>query len=269
LHIEGKLPNGYHLLKSLVCFAEDIFDKMTIYHNTEFELKILNKNLNINLQDNLISKAYRLLIENFNISSSLQKIKIILEKNIPLAAGLGGGSADAALVLTLLTRLWSLDKEKVLLLSKQLGADVPVCMASYTCLVSGIGEQVSSPIILPDFYMLVVNPNKILLTKKVFEINHQYSSVNMQINKKYNQKSLVELLNQTSNNLEEAAVSIVSEIDIIKAVISSHKECITCRMSGSGASVIGIFFERQHAQNAADFIQKQYPQWWVAVSTNL
>lgn len=267
LHVEGKLSNGYHSLKSLVCFAKDIFDEITINESHKFELEV--KGAEISAQENLVYQAYNILRENFSIPSKLQNIKITLEKKIPIGAGLGGGSADAAATLKILSKLWKLDNKKILPLSIKLGADVPVCFQGFTSFVEGIGGKVKGPILLPHFYILIINPNKMLLTKQVFEKNEIYNVLNLNIKDRYNEVEFMELLEKTSNDLEKASISILSDINLIKRIILTQEGSIACRMSGSGASVIGIFFNKLLAEKAAQLIKREYKNWWIEVSENI
>lgn len=271
LHITGKQIDGYHTLESLISFA-DVGDKVSIEPHSHFEFLTLGpyvdrlekEHRKNNLDsENLVVRAARALSQ---ISDQALNCKITLEKSLPVAAGLGGGSADAAATIWGLQTFFGLshDSEYLLPLMTKLGADVPVCYYSRPAFVSGIGEKIQPVQDLPEIPIVLINPNVSCSTKDVF-LKRQ-GSFTKEINKLPNLSTLdnlIDFLSRTQNDLYHAAVDIVPEIANVIFALETQNTCLFHQMSGSGATCFGVFETAKHAKKAADIIQSENPDWWV------
>lgn len=258
-HIIGKRSDGYHEIESLVIFTQDIFDEIEILPsksiNTtkvtggEFSSSILHE------KNNLITKALDLFSDNNHYQCNLIK-------NIPVGAGLGGGSADAAEVLKFLEQ--PITNENL----AKLGADVPVCYYNQPTYCTGIGEILTVIENMPTLYIVLVNPRIELLTKDVFRKNTKidYPVLNTKPTSFENAEELLSFLKNTTNVLTDAAKLLVPEIDMILNFIMSQNACEIARMSGSGPTCFGIFKNYQDAMNAQLNIQQKFPGFWVKTS---
>ena len=239
LFITGKSSNGLHLLKSHICFLE-LTDQIFIRNSLQdvFYQASKNKSLLINPDNNLILNT----IDAFrNYTCWKQNFKVILDKKIPLGAGLGGGSADAAATLILLKHLYNVDKnhkEKIkqsslFKIALRLGSDVPACLKSKDLILSGFGEKLKSCSIPNNYYFLLINPNIHLSTKDVFE---HYKNNKMQ---DYKSDSFENL--KIYNSLLSSAIFLVPEISNIITNLKKEKNVIAHGMTGSGSTCFGIF----------------------------
>lgn len=268
LHIVARREDGYHDLSSLAVFTE-FGDQLKISRarDREFELNISGPFADqiSTGDDNLVLQAARkFFIENQPPGSG---VRIALEKNIPVAAGLGGGSADAAATLHGLNRFqqFDLDTHSLQELSRGLGADVSMCVAGAPSWVGGIGDQLSPVPAIPDLPMLLVNPGIQLSTRQVFgalktipDIPDPVAPGNFS-----DIHALVEFLNGCRNDLEVPAIEIVPEIADALALLDRQPTCLLARMSGSGATLFGLFPDRVAVAHAAANIRVTNPNWWV------
>ena len=267
LHIVDRQKNGYHLLESLVAFTKSIGDIVSVEKSYSFSLKIKGKYGNelsdFPIDNNLVSKAV------FNLSKAVGKapnVYVILNKNLPLASGIGGGSADAAAVLRAMIKFWELDlsAEKLNEIALNLGADVPTCLTSQAGMLTNTATF--SPLKNDDFpamFLVLVNPQIPLSTPAVFkEYKPPFSPSISPFLKVTNWDIILE----SKNDLTSAAIKIAPEISVVLSEINKTKNCFISRMSGSGATCFGIYKNKIDAQNAAQNIQTKYPNWWVADS---
>jgi 4-diphosphocytidyl-2-C-methyl-D-erythritol kinase len=271
LHVGDKRADGFHELESLVAFggAEDLLrferaDELTLSIEGMFAEGLSSG------EDNLVLKAARLLAARANVNFGA---RIELQKEIPVASGIGGGSADAAAAIRGLVRLWGLDLSREVLLSiaAELGSDVPVCLASQSAWMGGRGERISPIEQFPRCWFLLVNPLVPVSTVSVFRKLGKRTGVG---DKRldgafWDLTSLTGYLQSTTNDLEEPAREIAPEID---DVLGALKECpgvMLSRMSGSGATCFGIFPNEELAWNAGQAIVAKYVtptgrDWWLA-----
>ena len=265
LHIIGRRPDGYHELDSIVAFA-DVADVLTIAPATDVSISLSGPFANDLLPggENIVLTAWRLLADyarEKNIPFS--PVKFQLEKNLPVAAGIGGGSADAAAALRGLIKLFNVsvsaqDMEEIAL---KLGADVPVCLVQETCRMRGIGEIIEPIAVGFPGAVLLVNPRIPLLTPGVFE------ALNLQCGQSFG-TAIGDLTDIRSwrNDLTAPAIKIVPEIAGVLESLSSQSKIICARMSGSGATCFGLFENFELAQSAANRISEKHPNWWVAAA---
>lgn len=258
LHITGKREDGYHLLQSLVVFA-NIGDEVTIEESDSFSLTIEN---NPNLptdENNLITQAVRKVAD---VLYREPNVKITVQKNIPVGAGLGGGSADAAAAIKALLSLWDkeLSNEKLNRILIELGADIPVCYHGKSSLVEGIGEIINPLPAFPPIPAVLVHPDIFCETAKVFKNYSGNFSDPVSIPDTFDD---IIFLQEQRNDLAQAACTIVPEIQNTLDIINSQDGCKLSRISGSGSACFGLFKTREESEDAAKRIQKEKPDWWV------
>lgn len=268
LHIVGRRPDGYHEIESLFAFT-DFGDRLRAREASDLSLAIdgpfapqLAEQSPQGTADNIVLKAAHRLRE--VAGRPTLGAEIILTKNLPVAAGIGGGSSDAAAALRLLSDIWQLgcsdrDLEEIAL---SLGADVPACLYGRPCFVTGIGERIEPYAGFPDHACLLINPGSSVPTPRVFagfrDSRQEFStSVAGQL-----PGAPPQLLRQTRNDLESAAKEILPVITDVLSELAGIEGCLLGRMSGSGATCFGLFESSDQAQSAAAMLSQRHPQWW-------
>ena len=197
------------------------------------------------------------------------RARIHLVKRLPVASGIGGGSADAAATLQALARLWRLDPDAVDLpaLALRLGADVPMCLAGRTVFVGGIGEQIAPAPPLPAFSLLLANPGVAVATPSVFAARRGGFSAPCRFSAPpADARALAELLSQAGNDLAEAAERLAPEIADVLAALRAQPGALLCRMSGSGATCFAMFASQAEAEAARAALAAEHPRWWLAAA---
>ena len=264
LIVHGRLASGYHALESLVVFAK-IGDELTAEPAGDLSLKLTGPygaGLEAEGDDNLVLKAARAFKQQAGAS-------LMLKKNLPVASGLGGGSADAAAALRALRALWRIDISDGQLaeLAARLGADVPVCLASRPAMMSGIGEVLSPLTKLPEFWLVLANPGLPVPTAPVFKALAaapiEASPAPPPAPAFENIAALTAWLADRPNHLEAAARALVPQISEVIAALDQTPGCELARMSGSGASCFGIYGTQAKARSAAAELKQAHKQWWV------
>jgi len=272
LHIIGRRADGYHLLDSLIVFL-DMGDEVEVQKASDLKLELsgpfgpeLGRLTTDN--DNLVLRAAHKL-RDWAVSNGAgdHGAHIRLSKALPVAAGVGGGSADAAATLSVLAELWQLDPpcDELMALGLELGADVPACLAAEPVLVSGVGEGLRAAPSLPEVHAVLVNPGLELSTAKVFSAltPSNYSAAEPLSHPISDLTELLTALSARRNDLEAPAIQLVPEIARVLEVLGEAPGCRFIRMSGSGATCFGLFATGQEADRAATLISNAYPQWWV------
>ncbi len=273
LHLTRKMQNGYHALQSLISFA-DIGDLIEIEPADQFSLSIKGPFASYFKEQehhsavgssNLVVKAARALAQN---ADKPLNVKITLTKNLPLAAGIGGGSSDAAATLWGLQQLWGLDRNApyLLPLMTKLGADVPVCMHCQPTLVEGIGEKLLQAPNMPEIPILIVNPLVSCPTAEIFMNHHGLFKDKITLPDNFATVfELVDFLRTTQNDLYAPAAQLVPEIGNVLNALDADTQCLLSRMTGSGASSFALFETIESAHNAQKIIQDENPDWWAKV----
>jgi 4-diphosphocytidyl-2-C-methyl-D-erythritol kinase len=264
LHVTGRRADGYHLMDSLVCFAE-LGDELSIAPAEKLSLSLEGPFAPaLAGAGNLVLRAARLV-------DASRGAALHLNKQLPVAAGIGGGSADAAAALTGLSRLWQapLPADSQLL---ALGADLPVCLADGPRFVGGIGEALEAAPPLPPTAMLLANPRRPLPTVDVFRRHASISKGRFSQSARFSQApadatALADLLRERTNDLTEAAIAQVPEIGELLTAIDAAPGCLLARMSGSGASCFGLFATPGAAAKAAAALQVLSPNWWIRATS--
>ena len=274
LRVNGRRGDGFHDLESVVAFC-DCADRLTLTSGTELNLTTLGPRAGDcgEASDNLVLKAARLLGERVG---DLEAGEFVLDKVLPVAAGIGGGSADAAAALRLLARAnkLELDDPRVIEVARLTGADVPVCLASQACVMTGVGETLL-PLSLPKMRCVLVNPCIPVATADVFKalglrrgellvgatdvILHDpvWPEAGASID------AWIKVLAGIGNDLEKPAMRIQPVIGEVLAALGAASGARLARMSGSGATCFAIFNDDADAQRAAQAIQLEHPLWWV------
>jgi 4-diphosphocytidyl-2-C-methyl-D-erythritol kinase len=266
LHLTGRRADGYHLLDSLVAFP-DIGDNLTAEPAAGLSLEIGGPeaaSLAGDLRDNLVLRAARLLADH---TGTARGAVLRLEKNLPVAAGIGGGSSDAAAALRALTALWGLSiGERALCdLAVRLGADLPACLHAGPVWVGGIGERVEPAAVLPQAGILLANPRKELPTGAVFAARSDpFSETGRFAPMPRDAVGLAQALGSRRNDLTRAAIELVPEIGAVLARLAGLPGALIARMSGSGPTCFAIFRDRARAERACGAMRAAQPGWWCA-----
>jgi len=261
LHITGKRDDGYHMLESLITFA-NIGDAITVSEGTSYNLEVTGPFAeSLQGQDNLITKAVKSICQ---ISNQPDNFEIQLTKNLPVAAGIGGGSADAAAVVYALLQYFksTMPDNFIAHLCEELGADVPVCYQSATAFVSGIGEQIAIKPEPQGLHAILVNPGKALSTAEVFGNFKGNFSPPAKCPDFKNTKDLITFLKAQKNDLQEAAIQIMPEIKDILEALNGHGAELSC-LSGSGATCFGLFTDKEELESAYITMKNTYPNMWL------
>ncbi len=264
LHVTGRRADGYHELDSLVTFTA-LADTLEIAPADSLDLVVKGPfAAALDAGDNLAARAATALAEKVGRSAG---VRITLDKRIPVAAGLGGGSADAAAVLRGLARLWRLGPEHAGDLQEvalSLGADVPVCLDSRAAHMAGIGEALSAPPCLPPCGVLLVNPGVAVPTGAVFAARRgPFSAADPIDIAPQDAAALAALLRARRNDLEQPALAQAPEIGRVLTRLARAPGCLLARMSGSGGTCFGLFDDEAAAAGAASAIARDRPSWWV------
>ena len=258
LHVTGQNMEGYHLLDSLVAFA-NYGDELVFHDNEKIEIVSegkFGKDLsNIKIQKNIIFKT----LKSLNLSSG---VKIKLQKNLPVSAGIGGGSADAAATLR------GIFQQKNIPFPPDdglaLGADVPVCIKSTTQRMQGIGEKLTDVKVFPKLDAVLVNSGDKVSTSVIFKLlkNKVNQDIGNLPNKKMTFTQTVHYLSELRNDLELPAFELIPNIKNVITLLNNSGSSLS-RMSGSGATCFGLFADFELAKSAANNISTDNPNWWV------
>lgn len=273
LHVVGRRGDGYHLLESLVAFAS-IGDEIDVSglpgDDSRTELLISGRFAGMidgAEADNLVVKAAEALRE---VSGFKGNVSLRLKKNLPVAAGIGGGSADAAATLAGLNDLWNLGLELAALseIGLTLGADVPACLNRVPIMMRGIGENLN-PVPAPEgLGVVLVNPLKPMPTPAVFADFRSYEAFapasQFDWNAKRDTSDWYARLRACTNSLEPPARRLLPAISRIIDALGALPDCRLARMSGSGATCFALFDNWDTAARNADRISTAHPEWWVA-----
>jgi 4-diphosphocytidyl-2-C-methyl-D-erythritol kinase len=269
LHVVGRRPDGYHRLESLVAFSRS-GDTLSLAPGDTLALAIGGPTAEAagDLDSNLVVKAARNLAERVG-GLRLGAFKLI--KNLPVAAGIGGGSSDAAAALRLLAHAngLSLDDPRLIEAAAATGADVSVCLAAKARMMAGIGEKLGPVLDLPPLPVLIVNPRQALSTKAVFARMNIAAGAETgfgahpEIPSGAAAEALIALLRKGRNDMEDAACVLAPVIGDVLAILAAAPGCKLARMSGSGATCFALFPDCRAVARAKRTILQAHPDWWV------
>jgi 4-diphosphocytidyl-2-C-methyl-D-erythritol kinase len=273
LHLTGRRADGYHLLDSLVAFA-DIGDRVTARPAPALSLEVIGPeaaSLADEGGDNLVLRAARLLAEHAGIGAAGAALH--LEKNLPVAAGVGGGSSDAAAAMRALCALWrvAIDEASLAELGAQFGADVPACLYARAAWVGGIGERIEPAPDLPQAGIVLANPRRKLPTAAVFRARRGLlgGAVERLAPMPLDAAGLARALVLRRNDLTAAAIALVPEIDAVLTALARLPGALIARMSGSGATCFALFADRAAAERACVGLAAEKPSWWCTAGALL
>lgn len=270
LHVTGRRPDGYHALEMLVAFA-DVCDEIEAAPARRDGLTITGPFAAAlgSSESNLVLKALGAFRARWP-EALPEGIALKLEKNLPVAAGLGGGSADAAAALRLFAAMGTgqFAFAELMQIATGLGADVPMCLYSRPAEVRGLGEIVTPLASFPACHVVLVNPLVPVATADVFRWlasreNPRLPALGDPLTRP---AQLGLWLGETRNDLEPPAMALVPAIAELKARLARIEGCILARMSGSGATVFGLFGSAAQAHQAAHDLRTQWPDYWVAAA---
>lgn len=263
LHVLARREDGYHQIDSLVAFV-DVGDTLTLAPASSFSLTVTGRfaaQLNCQLETNLVWRAMSRMAERH---LRRPKVALSLTKELPVAAGLGGGSADAGACLRLLKQWWNIqDGQGIRAISAELGADVPACLSSRPAYLGGYGELIT-PVSLPPFSVVLVNPGVALSTAEVFAgIGSTFSQPGRIRCPLDDIWTLADALGRRRNDLYAVASAKLPVISQCLKQLRLTSQCLLARMSGSGASCFGLYPSFELAGQAARRLQAEHPEWWI------
>lgn len=269
LHVLGRRPDGYHELESLVAFA-GTGDDLRLEPGAGLSLRVSGPTASLagSGADNLVLKAAGLLADRVE---GLQLGTFHLVKRLPVAAGIGGGSSDAAAALRLLARLngLPLSHPAIRAAARLTGADVPVCLEPSARMMRGIGEELGAPLNLPRLFAVLINPRVPVETPAVFKALGLQPGQSMAgaPHPSVERNGLINTLKMARNDLEPPALQVQPLIGEALGLLRQTAGCRLARMSGSGATVFGIYDDCEIAAEAAKVIRRTRPGWWVKATS--
>jgi 4-diphosphocytidyl-2-C-methyl-D-erythritol kinase len=269
LNVHGRRGDGYHELESLVTFA-DVHDRVTLQPGAPCGVEVAGPWAQEIAGENLLARTLALLRDT---GPALRLGAVHLEKRLPVAAGLGGGSADAAALLRAVRRANGERADGIpwMEIAARLGSDVPVCLAGCPAMIWGRGERVGALPSLPAMPAVLVNPRKPLPTGPVFAALRRGPAVPTgempPAPVLADLSAALDYMRARGNHLEPAAVGLMPEIEEVKAALAAQTGCRLVAMSGSGPTCFAVFSTAADAARAAAGVADVRPGWWVACTT--
>lgn len=265
LHVTGRRADGYHLLDSLVVFV-GVEDRVRAAQGSGLSLQVTGpEGVGLSVEaDNLVLRAAR--------AMGVADADLVLEKHLPVASGIGGGSADAAATLRALARLTGRPLPSPAEVLK-LGADVPVCLEGRPSRMSGIGETLTSVPILPPMWCVLANPRVPVPTPQVFARLDQRDNPSLPPLPTAACATAAALSDwlavHSRNDLVSAARKIAPVLAEVERALAGTRGCLLARMSGSGGTHFGLYATAEAAQSAATSLAVSHPGWWIATGAVL
>ena len=258
LHIIDRLENGYHNLDTILSRI-NLYDEIKIQDSNNFNIRYEGKfSPMINVNDN-VTLLFNYLIENEFIKN--KNYNITITKNIPVGSGLGGGSSNTAAILNYLKKINILCDSQCIHVARALGSDIEFFLEDKPAKIHGRGNVETRIKIMSDMYFLIVYPNILLSTKKIFSKNKKYRTQKFIYNE---QMTLKNILLDTANDLEDSALSDQKEIQSVKNFFQNDKNCQFSRMTGSGSAFFGCYQSRINLEEAISILNNEQPSWWVS-----
>jgi len=272
LRVIGKITKDYHVIKSFIAFC-NIFDVVTISTNKGLKDKIIFSGKfkqGINKKDNTISKVLKLLRKQKLLKN--QYFDINVKKNIPHGSGLGGASSNAASLLNFLKKknFIKINESKKIKIARQVGFDVPILLNNKNCFLVGKNEKIIRIKKIFKLNILIVYPNFICSTKKIYEANRKitldekWNYANINTNEK-----LINFLIMEDNDLEKSVIKLYPKIKTLINIINKQKGCYFSRITGSGSGCIGIFSSTKTANSAKKRIRSKFPKFWCVTAKTI
>jgi 4-diphosphocytidyl-2-C-methyl-D-erythritol kinase len=258
LHVLGRRPDGYHLLDSVAAFPP-VGDVLTAEAAPSLSLHLTGPfgAMLATEPDNLVLRSARALAEATGVPPL---VRLTLDKRLPVASGIGGGSADAAAALRLLARLWDVQAD-LPAIAATLGADVPVCLDGIPARMRGVGEQLGPAPALPQAGIVLINPGGSVATALVFRARQgDYGTAAVLPAAWPDAAAMAHDLRGLRNDLQPAALALHPPIGQALAALDADPSCLLSRMSGSGATCFGLYADAAAAARAAALLAR--PGWW-------
>ena len=269
LDIGERRHDGYHQLYSLVAFTEES-DFVTVLPSHDLQLSLSGPFAARLPKNSLCNLVMSVAVELGNALPTVGGAHLHLEKNLPVASGIGGGSSDAAAAMKCLLAFWqkNLSENRLSEIGLKYGADIPVCLFSSPALIEGIGEQIKPVCLFPPCAVVLVNSGHAVSTPEVFSGTKITESDPTPWVGSANFHEFVDLLSKKKNDLTEAACKISPVIREVLTSLWDTNDCALARMSGSGGTCFGLYKDLSAARKAARFVSQKNPAWWC-VATKL
>lgn len=262
LHIVGRAPCGYHLIESVFAFV-DLYDVLEVELGSKRRGVKFIRFSGIHKSDNTIQRSIGHMVRRCSPGIA-ENVYVKVLKNIPVSAGLAGGSVDAAAVIRLLGKLWGIDEREANRVAFRVGSDVPVCLISNTAFVSGMGDHVE---MVEDYsfpkHVVLVGPRVELSTKSVFQAFSPSEFSSSLGEAPQSSEEWLSVIEKSRNDLTDVASLLVPEVKKILEVLHKLEGCYLARMSGSGATCFALFFDENMASLAADKLKGQHENWFI------
>jgi 4-diphosphocytidyl-2-C-methyl-D-erythritol kinase len=275
LTVRGRRHDGYHEIESLIVFATGIGDVIRLVPGGKTSLRVCGSFAAAISGDNVITTVLARLAE---AEPRIELGSVVLEKHLPVAAGIGGGSADAAAVLRAVRRANPAHAEAIdwHAFAASLGADVPVCLANTPAFVTGMGECITMLPGLPSLPAVLVNPMVPVPADKTTQVFSRLAAQPAPETRRATQDTgpfqdaaaLVDFMREQGNDLMQAATAVVPDIEPVRTTLAAADECAHAGLSGAGPTCFGIFESGASAAGAVDALRQAHPQWWI-VGTEL
>ncbi len=263
LHIIGRQDNGYHILESLMVFLS-LRDEVIMSPADKLSIEFVGEhNIGIDSGHNTVLSVIQI-FERF--TGIMPKVSLIVKKNIPSCSGTGGGSADAAAVLKMLSVFYNihLSEDTMKEIALEVGTDVVACLDSKTCLVEGIGDRVSLAEVpsLKKIPILLVNPRIPLSAPEVYK---GFRDQEVEFNNSVNDISMDKIIHEYKNDLQPISEMIVPSVKLVCDEMLAQEGCMISRMTGSGSTCFSFFSSMEEVELAQNNIKEKYPEWWSKV----
>jgi 4-diphosphocytidyl-2-C-methyl-D-erythritol kinase len=268
LEVLGRRPDAYHELRSLVAFAQDVGDVLALKTGGVAGVEITGPFADAIVGSNLVDKA----VSAFTAKTTLPNpVRISLQKNLPVASGIGGGSADAAAALRLLASAHpEVSDDDLCRMAQELGADVSACLKSRGMMMTGTGEKLVEVALPNDLYAVLVNPLVAVppdKTSQVFSKLRAPALVDIHREEKpprfSSVRDVVGYAEARRNDLEPPAGSLLPAIDVVLSELRQLDGNCLSRLSGAGPTCFGVFESESAAHAAASTLQRRQPGWWI------
>tara|TARA_Y100000590_G_scaffold469975_1_gene661052 strand:- start:1773 stop:2636 length:864 start_codon:yes stop_codon:yes gene_type:complete len=272
LNVLKRLNSGYHSIDSLITFC-DLHDIISVKKISGLKDKISFSgkfSKGINSKSNTVVEVLKKLRENNFLTK--QSFRIIIDKKIPQGSGLGGGSSNAASILNFFNKKMKLQlsKKKLFTIANQIGFDVPIHLEKKNAFYMGKKAKILRINKNFRFNLLVVYPNIICSTKKIYKKNKRFTFKKKKFNfYTKNKKKLIQLLQKENNDLQEIAIELYPEIKKVIDFIGAQRGCCFSRITGSGSACIGIFFDMKSAIYTQKLVKLNFPKYWSIVSKTI
>lgn len=263
LEVIKKLKNGYHDLSSIITRIS-ISDKIKIDTAADFSVKFIGPFCSQVSQESNIHTLFQFLLDNNFINHS--NYAILIDKQIPVGSGLGGGSSNVAEILKYLMSEGALSKSQCLLAAKELGSDIEFFLEEGSALITGAGSVKRRINLFSDKIFLIIYPQILMSTKIIFEQHNILSKSNFLYE---GQTQISDILQDTSNDLEKTAITLHQETGMAKQFLENDEHCEFARMTGSGSAFFGCYDDEALANDAASKIKKLYPKWWTCLARTI